>query len=74
MWYEEPENWDRLCPDDDETDMIDMQTTHGEMYSSFLRLGKLKEMTTTKNSDRISSEQKKEIQDETRRVGLLLKE
>jgi hypothetical protein len=31
-------------------------------------------MTTTKNNDRISSDNKKEIQDEARRVELLLKE
>jgi hypothetical protein len=39
-----------------------------------VRLDKLKKRTTTKNNDRICSEQKKEIQDEPRRVGLLLKE
>ena len=46
----------------------------GELYLSFLSLDKLKKMTTTKNHDRISSEHKTEIQDEARRVGLLLKE
>jgi len=30
-------------------------------------------MTTTKNNDKISTDQKKEIQDEIRRVGLRLK-
>jgi len=49
--------------------MDDMKTRHRESYLSFLRLDKLKKMTTTKNND-----QKKEIQDEARRVGLLLKE
>jgi len=27
-WYEEPEDWDRLCPADDDTDMDDMKTRH----------------------------------------------
>jgi hypothetical protein len=73
-WYEEPEDWDRLCPADDDADMDDMKTRHRELYLSILRLDMLKKMTTTKNNDRISSEQKKEIQDEARRVGLLVKE
>jgi len=51
-----------------------MKTRYRELYLSFLRLDKLKKKTKTKNKDRISSEQKKEIQDEARRVGLLLKE
>jgi len=51
-----------------------MKTRYREPYLSFLRLEKLKKKTTTRNNDRISSEQKKEIQDEARRVGLLLKE
>jgi hypothetical protein len=71
-WYEEPQDWDRLCPAD--ADMEDMKTRYRELYLSFLRLDKLKKKTTTKNNDRISREQKKEIQDETKRVGLLLKE
>jgi hypothetical protein len=54
--------------------MEDMKTRYKELYLSFLRLDKLKKKTMTKNNDRISSEQKKEIQDEARRVGLLLKE
>ena len=62
-WYEKPEYWDRLCPADDNTDIDDMKTRHGELYLSFLRLNKLKKMRTTKNNDRISSDQKKEIQD-----------
>ena len=73
-WYEEPEEWDRLCPGEDVADMEDMKTRHRELYLSFLSLDKLKKMTTTKNNDRISSEQKKEIQDEARRVRLFLKE
>jgi hypothetical protein len=73
-WYEEPEDWDRLFPADDDADMDDMKTRHRELYSSFLRLDKLKKMTATKNKDKISSDQKNEIQDEARRVGLLLKE
>jgi len=72
-WYEEPEDRGRLCPADDDADMEDMKTRHRELYLSFLRIDKLKKKTTTKNNDRISSEQKKEIQDESRRVGLLLK-
>ena len=51
-----------------------MKTRYRELYSSFLRLDKLKKMTTIKNNDQISSDQKKEIQDEARRVRLLLKE
>ena len=54
--------------------MEDMKTRYRELYSSFLRLDKLKKMTTIKNNDQISSDQKKEIQDEARRVRLLLKE
>jgi hypothetical protein len=54
--------------------MEDIKTRYKELYSSFLRLDKLKKMTTTKNNDKISSDQKKDIQDEARRVGLLLKE
>jgi hypothetical protein len=54
--------------------MDDMKTRYRELYLSFLRLDKLKKMTTSKNDDQISSDQKKEIQDEARRVGLLLKE
>jgi len=73
-WYEEPEDWDRLCPADDDADMEDMKTRHREINLIFLRLDKLKKKTTTKNNDRISSEQKKEIQDEARRAGLSLKE
>jgi hypothetical protein len=73
-WYEKPEDWNRLCPADDNPDMDDMNTRHRELYSSFLRLNKLKKMTTTKKNDKISSDQKKEIQDEARCVGLLLKE
>ena len=72
--FEEPEDWDRLCPADDDADMGEMQTRYRELYLSFLRLEKLKKTTTTRNKDRISSEQKKEIQDEARRVGLLLKD
>jgi len=73
-FYEEPEDWDQLCPADDDVDMEDMKTRYRELYLSFLRLDKLKKMTTTKKNDQISSDQKKEIQDEARRVGLLLKE
>jgi hypothetical protein len=73
-WYEKPEDWDRLCPAEDDADIDDMNTRHRELYSSFLRLDKLKKMTTTKNNDKISSDQKKEIQDEARRVELLLNE
>jgi hypothetical protein len=73
-WYEKPEHWDRLCSGEDNADMEDMKTRYKELYLSFLRLDKLKKKTTTKNNDRISSDQKKEIQDEARRVGLLLKE
>ena len=51
-----------------------MKTRHRELYLSFLRLRKLEKMTMTKNNDRISSDQKKEIQEEARHVGLLLKE
>jgi hypothetical protein len=68
-WYEEPEDWDRLYPADDDADINDMKTRYRELYLSFLRLDNLKKMTTTKKND-----QKKEIQDEARRVGLLLKE
>ena len=73
-WYEEPEDWDRLCPADNDADMDDMKTRYRELYFSFLRLDKLNKKTTTKNNDRISSEQKKEIQEEARHVGLFLKE
>ena len=73
-WYEEPEDWDRLCPADADADMDYMKTRYRELYLSFLRLDKLKKKTKTKNKDRISSEQKKEIQDEARRAGLSLKE
>jgi len=54
--------------------MEDMKKRYRELYLSFLRLCKLKKMTSIKNNDQISSDQKKEIQDEARRVGLLLKE
>jgi len=54
--------------------MDDMKKRYIELYSSFLRLYKLKKKPTTKNNDRISSEQKKEIQDESRRLRLLMKE
>jgi hypothetical protein len=73
-WYEEPEDWDWLCPADDDINMGDMKTRQRELYSSCLRLDKVKKMTTTKNNDKISSDQKKEIQGEARRVGLLLKQ
>jgi hypothetical protein len=73
-WYEEPEDWDRLCPADADADMDYMKTRYRELYLSFLRLNKLKKMTTTKNNDQISSNQNKKIQDEGRRVGLFLKE
>jgi hypothetical protein len=63
-WYEEPEEWDRLCPGEDVADMADMETRHRELYLSFLRLDKLKKMTMTKNNEKISSNQKKKIQDE----------
>jgi hypothetical protein len=46
--------------------MDDMKTRYRELYLSFLRLDKVKKMTTTRNNDRISSEQKKEIQHEAR--------
>ena len=46
-----------------------MKTRYRELYFSFLRLDNLKKITTTK-----TKEKKKEIQDEARRVGLLLKE
>jgi len=68
-WYEEPEDWDRLCPADADADMDDMKKRYRELYLSFLRLDKLKKMTTIKNND-----QKKEMQDEARGVGLLVKE
>ena len=73
-WYEEPEDWDRLFSADDDADIDDMKTRHKELYLGFLRLDMLKKMTTTKNNDRISSDQKKEIQDVARREGLLLKD
>jgi hypothetical protein len=73
-WYEEPEDWDRLCPADDDADMEDMKKRYRELDLSLLRLDKLKKMTTIKNNDQISSDQKKEIQDEARRVRLFLKE
>ena len=73
-WYEEPEDLDRLCPAEDDADMEDMRKRYRELYLSFLRLDKLKKMTTIKNNDQISSDQKKETQHEARRVGLLLKE
>jgi hypothetical protein len=75
-WYEEPEEWDRLCPADDNSDMEHMKTRYRELYLSFLRLDKLKKkkQTTNNSNNRISSEQKKETHDDTRRVGLLLKE
>jgi hypothetical protein len=69
--YENPEDWDRICLADDDVDMEDTETRHREHYSSFLRLDKLKKMTTTKNNDKISGSQKNAIQDEARRVGLL---
>jgi hypothetical protein len=53
--------------------MNDIKTRHRELYSSFLRLDKLKKMTTTKDKDKISRDQKQGIQDEARRVELLLK-
>jgi len=34
-WYEEPEDWDRLCPAD--ADMDDMKTRYRELYLSFLK-------------------------------------
>ena len=52
-WYEEPEDCDRLSPADD-----DMNTRNSELYSSFLRLEKLKKVMTTKNNEKISSDQK----------------
>jgi hypothetical protein len=39
-WYEEPEDWDRLCPADADGDMDDMKTRHKELYLGFLRLEK----------------------------------
>ena len=61
-------------PADDDAEMEAMKTRYRELYFSFLRLDKLNKKTTTKNNDRISSEQKKEIQEEARHVGLFLKE
>ena len=46
-WYEEPEDWDRLCPADEDADMDDMKTRYRELYSSLLRLDKLKKKTKT---------------------------
>jgi hypothetical protein len=54
--------------------MESMKARQSELYLSFLLLDKLKKMTTTKNNDRISRDHKKDIQDEARRVGLLLQE
>jgi hypothetical protein len=34
-WYEETEDWDRLCPIDDDADMDDIKTRQRELYSSF---------------------------------------
>jgi hypothetical protein len=45
-----------------------------EDWDRLCPVDKLKKITTTKNNDRISSDQKKEIQEEARHVGLLLKE
>jgi hypothetical protein len=64
-WYEEPEDWDRLCPGDDDADMNDMKTRHRELYSSLVGLDKLKKTTTTKTRTRYPAT--------TRHVGLLLK-
>jgi len=35
-WYEEHEDWDRLCAADDDGDMDDMKTRQRELYSRFL--------------------------------------
>jgi len=50
-WYEEPADWNRLCPADDEADMEDMKTRYRELYVSFLRLDNLKKMTTTRRRE-----------------------
>jgi hypothetical protein len=31
-WYEEREDWDRLCPADDDADIDDMKTRYRELY------------------------------------------
>jgi hypothetical protein len=52
-WYKEPEDWDRLCPAEDDADMEDMKKRYRELYLSFLRLDKLKKVTTIKNMSRL---------------------
>jgi len=31
-WYEEPEDWNRFWPGDNDADMDDMKTRHRELY------------------------------------------
>ena len=30
-WYEEPQDWNRLCPADDDADMDNMDTGHRDL-------------------------------------------
>ena len=74
-WYEEREDWDRLAPAVDDDDIKGMTRRHIELYSTFLRHDNLKKTTKRKNENKIRpSDQRKEIQDDARRVELLLNE
>jgi len=67
-WYGEPEDWDRLAPDANNDAIEEMMRRHRELYSIFLRLTNLKNQTTKNENKILPSNQKKEIQDEVKRV------
>jgi hypothetical protein len=73
LWFQEPENWNDLCPPQEEAKKKDMAERHGKLYSSFVRLEELKKLGT-KKGEKGSKTTRKNIFEEVSRVERLLNE
>jgi hypothetical protein len=71
--FQESENWDDLCPPQEEANNKDMAERHAKLYSSFVRLEELKKLGTKKGQKR-SKTTRKNIVEEASRVDRLLNE
>jgi hypothetical protein len=67
FWFEEPENWDDICPPQEKANKRDMQ----KLKSSFVRLDQLK-MFGTKTGEKRSKTTRQNILEEASRVQRLL--
>jgi hypothetical protein len=65
-WFQEPENWDDLCPPQEEGNNRDMAERHAKLYSSFVRLEELKKLGTKKGEKRSKTTRKNILEDASR--------